>query len=256
MNGYRIETIISKRNESESMEPKVFDPSLMENRFRHEFKYICSYGQLRNLQCRLSGLIPLDPHAGEDGIYNIRSLYFDDYYDRCFMENEAGTDPREKFRIRIYNHSAERISLELKRKVRGKTQKLSCPLTEEQCRTLMAGETPEVTPETPALLNKLILLMKTSLMRPKVIVEYDRVPYIYPLGNVRITLDEDIRGSSRVDLFLEDQIPLRLIMPAGQHILEVKYDEYLPDFIYQTAQLDNLRTTAFSKYYLCRKYHL
>ena len=88
MNGYRIETIISKRNESEIMEPKVFDPSLMENRFRHEFKYICSYGQLRNLQCRLSGLIPLDPHAGADGIYNIRSLYFDDYYDRCFMETK------------------------------------------------------------------------------------------------------------------------------------------------------------------------
>lgn len=47
------------------MEPKVFDPSLMENRFRHEFKYECSYAQLKNLQCRLSGLIPLDPHAGE-----------------------------------------------------------------------------------------------------------------------------------------------------------------------------------------------
>lgn len=71
------------------MEPKVFDPSLMENRFRHEFKYECSYAQLKNLQCRLSGLIPLESHAGEDGIYNIRSLYFDDYYDRCLMENEA-----------------------------------------------------------------------------------------------------------------------------------------------------------------------
>lgn len=178
------------------MEPKVFDPSLMENRFRHEFKYECSYAQLKNLQCRLSGLIPLDPHAGEDGIYNIRSLYFDDYYDRCLMENEAGTDPREKFRIRIYNHSAERISLELKRKVRGKTQKISCPLTEEQCRMLMAGQTPEITKGTPPLLNKLVMLMKTTLMQPKVIVEYDRVPYIYPLGNVRVTLDENIRGGS------------------------------------------------------------
>ena len=236
------------------MEPKVFDPSLMENRFRHEFKYECSYAQLKNLQCRLSGLIPLDPHAGEDGIYNIRSLYFDDYYDRCLMENEAGTDPREKFRIRIYNHSAERISLELKRKVRGKTQKISCPLTEEQCRMLMAGQTPEITKGTPPLLNKLVMLMKTTLMQPKVIVEYDRVPYIYPLGNVRVTLDENIRGSSRADLFLEDQIPLRPIMPAGHHILEVKYDEYLPDYIYQAAQLDNLRQTAYSKYYLCRKY--
>ena len=88
------------------------------------------------------------------------------------------------------------------------------------------------------------------------IVEYDRVPFIYPQGNVRITLDENIRASGRVDLFLEDRIPLRPVMPAGQHILEVKYDEYLPDFIYRTVQMENLRQTAFSKYYLCRKYHL
>lgn len=238
------------------MESKIFDPSLTENRFRHEFKYICSYGQLRMLQVRLTGLISPDPHAGKDGVYNIRSLYFDDYYDRCLKENEAGTDPREKFRIRIYNHKSDRISLELKRKVRGKTQKLSCPLTEEQCRTLMAGELPLTDKDTPAVLRKLCLLMQTSLMRPKVIVEYDRVPYVYPQGNVRVTLDENIRASGRTELFLEDQIPLRPIMPAGQHILEVKYDEYLPDFIYRAVQLENLRQTAFSKYYLCRKYNL
>lgn len=238
------------------MEPKIFDSSLMENRFRHEFKYICSYGQLRMLQARLTGLISPDSHAGKDGVYNIRSLYFDDYYDRCLKENEAGTDPREKFRIRIYNHRSDRIALELKRKVRGKTQKISCPLTEEQCRSLMAGEIPDLDKDAPAVLQKLCLLMRTSLMKPKVIVEYDRVPYVYPQGNVRITLDENIRSSGRADLFLEDQIPLRPIMPAGQHILEVKYDEYLPDFIYRTVQLENLKQTAFSKYYLCRKYNL
>lgn len=104
--------------------------------------------------------------------------------------------------------------------------------------------------------QKLCLLMRTRLLRPKVIVEYDRVPYIYPQGNVRITLDENIRSSSRVELFLEDQIPTRPILPAGQHILEVKYDEYLPDFIYRAVQLQELHRTAFSKYYLCRRYHL
>lgn len=238
------------------MEEKIFDPSLMENRYRHEFKYICSYGQLKMLETRLKGLVPLDSHVGAEGIYNIRSLYFDDYYDRYLKENEAGTDPREKFRIRIYNHSSERISLELKKKVRGKTQKLSCPLSEEQCRTLMDGRPLDLPKDAPAILQKLCLLMKTDLLLPKVIVEYDRVPYVYPLGNVRITLDENIRASGRTDLFLEDQIPLRPIMPAGQHILEVKYDEYLPDFIYRTVQLPNLRQTAFSKYYLCRKYNL
>ena len=238
------------------MEKKIYDPSLAENRYRHEFKYLCSYGELMMLKVRLQGLVSLDTHVGESGVYNIRSLYFDDIYDTCYRENEAGTDPREKFRIRIYDHSSERISLELKRKVRGKTQKLSCLLTEEQCRGLMEGEIPVLQENLPALLRKLCLLMQTRHMRPKVIVEYERVPYVYPHGNVRITMDENISASNRTDRFLERQIPLRPILEAGQHILEVKYDEYLPDGIYRTIQSGNLRQTAFSKYYLCRRYHL
>ena len=102
------------------MEPSIFDPSKKENQYRHEFKYLCSLGQLKIIQGRIAGLIPLDPHVGKDGVYNIRSLYFDDFEDRYMMENEAGTDPREKFRIRIYNHSADRISLELKKKSKRK----------------------------------------------------------------------------------------------------------------------------------------
>ncbi len=238
------------------MEKKIYDPSLVENRYRHEFKYLCSYGELMMLKVRLQGLVSLDTHVGESGVYNIRSLYFDDIYDTCYRENEAGTDPREKFRIRIYDHSSERISLELKRKVRGKTQKLSCLLTEEQCRGLMEGEIPVLQQNSPALLQKLCLLMQTRHMRPKVIVEYERVPYVHPHGNVRITMDENISASNRTDRFLERQIPLRPILEAGQHILEVKYDEYLPDGIYRTIQSGNLRQTAFSKYYLCRRYHL
>ncbi len=238
------------------MEKKIYDPSLAENRYRHEFKYLCSYGELMTLKVRLQGLVSLDTHVGESGVYNIRSLYFDDIYDTCYRENEAGTDPREKFRIRIYDHSSERISLELKRKVRGKTQKLSCLLTEEQCQGLMEGEIPVLQENSPALLRKLCLLMQTRHMRPKVIVEYERVPYVYPHGNVRITMDENISASNRTDRFLERQIPLRPILEAGQHILEVKYDEYLPDGIYRTIQSGNLRQTAFSKYYLCRRYHL
>ena len=223
------------------MEKKIYDPSLAENRYRHEFKYLCSYGELMTLKVRLQGLVSLDTHVGESGVYNIRSLYFDDIYDTCYRENEAGTDPREKFRIRIYDHSSERISLELKRKVRGKTQKLSCLLTEEQCRGLMEGEIPVLQENSPALLRKLCLLMQTRHMRPKVIVEYERVPYVYPHGNVRITMDENISASNRTDRFLERQIPLRPILEAGQHILEVKYDEYLPDGIYRTIQSGNLR---------------
>lgn len=224
--------------------------------YRNEIKYIVAETQLVLLKNRIGHLIEPDRHAGPDGQYRIRSLYFDDYYDSCYTENEIGTDPREKFRIRIYNADPGRISLELKRKQHGMTQKLSCRLTEEQCRTLMAGRPLRPDPSYPAVLQKLNLLMNTRLLRPRVIVEYDREPYVEPLGNTRITFDRNIRSSDAVGMFLEKSVPARPIMPAGKHILEVKYDEFLPDYLYRNLQLSNLRQTAFSKYYLCRRYSL
>ena len=104
------------------------------------------------------------------------------------------------------------------------------------------------------LLQKMTMQMLTRGLRPVVIVEYDRIPYVYKNGNVRITLDCNISSSTAVERFLDDRIPKRPIMPTGQQLLEVKYDAYLPDFIYHHLHLQNLRQTAFSKYYLCRKY--
>ena len=224
--------------------------------YRHELKYVVTAAQLALLENRIRGLIKPDRHVGPDGMYHIRSLYFDDYYNSYYNENEIGSDPREKFRIRIYNASPERIRLELKRKEHGMTQKLSCRLSEEQCRELMAGRPLPPDPAYPPVLQKLNLQMRTRLLRPRIIVEYDRVPYVDPLGNTRITLDLNIRSSSYASLFLEEQVPMRPIMPKGKNILEVKYDEFLPDSIYRNLQLNSLQQTTFSKYYLCRKFAL
>ena len=223
-------------------------------KFRHELKYVVSAAQVELIKNRVEHLLPRDAHAGEKGMYAIRSLYFDDYENRCYRENEDGTDPREKFRIRIYNHSAEKIRLACKRKERGMTHKESCPLTEMQTRMLMDGRALPDIASQPPVLRKLTMQMLTRRMRPVVIVEYERVPYVYELGNVRITLDLNVSSGKDVGAFLEESISKRPVMPAGRQLLEVKYDEYLPDFIYNNLQLENLQQTAFSKYYLCRKY--
>ena len=227
-----------------------------EQKFRHELKYVISAGELVLIRNRINHLIPCDSHVGESGAYSIRSLYFDDYENSCFYENENGTDPREKFRIRIYNGSAERITLECKRKERGKTLKTSCPLTVEQTKQLMAGKPLPDIGSQPEVLRKLTLRMLMKRMRPVVIVEYDRVPYVYKNGNVRITLDMNVSSSRSVECFLDERIPKRPIMPMGQQLLEVKFDEYLPDFIHHNLNLHSLTQTAYSKYYLCRKYTL
>lgn len=227
-----------------------------ESQYRHELKYVVSAAQIPLLKSRISGLMQKDPHAGDDGNYNIRSLYFDDYSNRCYYENENGTDPREKFRIRIYNHSADRITLECKRKERGKTQKTSCLLTKQQTEQLMHGKPLQLTDTLPPLLKKFTLEMLNQRLRPVVIVEYERIPYIYKHGNVRVTFDTQIASSTNITDFFSDELPQRPIMPKGQHLMEVKFDEYLPDFIYRHLNLGVLQQTAFSKYYLCRKFTL
>ena len=230
--------------------------NLAKQKYRHELKYVISAAQIPLLKSRISKLMKIDPHAGADGIYNIRSLYFDDYSNRCYYENENGTDPREKFRIRIYNHSADRITLECKRKEKGKTQKTSCPLTLDQADQLIRGKPLPQIDTLPPLLKKFILEMRTKGLRPVVIVEYERIPYICKNGNVRVTFDTQISSSSNVTDFFSDTLPRRPIMPVGQHLMEVKFDEYLPDFIYRSLNLGKLQQTAYSKYYLCRKHAL
>ena len=223
-------------------------------KYRHEFKYEIDVQQVIVLKERLSTIMEKDKHVGEKDRYRIRSLYFDDYEDSCFYENENGTDPREKFRIRIYNGSSDVIRLELKRKEAGKTLKTSCKISREQTERLMRGERILWEEDMPALLKKLYIYQETRNMVPKVIVEYDRIPFVHKDGNVRVTLDLNICSSNRIEQFLDKEILRRPIMPKGKHLMEVKYDEFLPGFIESTAKLKNLGQTTYSKYYLCRKF--
>lgn len=222
-------------------------------KYRHELKYQCSEEQLAVIQSRLQNLLGYDSHAS-GGQYIIRSMYFDNYHNRCFYENENGTDCREKYRIRIYDASDNRISLECKRKENGKTHKISCLLTKEELDDIMHGGSLANLSQKPELLRKFLILMRTQLFKPAVIVEYERIPYIYSIGNVRITLDMNIRSSNDFDDFFNPNLSTRPILPKGQHLLEVKYDELLPDFIKEVLQIGELQRTTFSKYYLCRKY--
>lgn len=222
--------------------------------YRHEYKYQCDIRKLLYIKNNVEAVMYSDLNAGEYGEYTIRSLYFDDYNNKCFYDNVNGIDPREKFRIRIYNGNSEYIKLELKKKEHGKTKKLSCTLTKELCLLAMCGKNLPIDAIDSPVYRKFCIQQSTRLLEPKVIVEYDRIPFVYSDGNVRVTFDMHIRSSNQFEKFLDESIESRLIMPSGEHVLEVKFDEYLPDFIYQSVQIDKLQQTSYSKYYLCRKY--
>ena len=200
---------------------------------------------------RLKNVMSQDIHQ-EGDCYEIRSLYFDDFWDRCLEENEAGVDKREKYRIRIYDPKSNVIHLEIKEKNRGLTKKRACDLSREECLSVMEGELP-LNIDGRAPLNSLKLQMRCNGMEPKVIIAYERTAFVHPSGNVRITFDRNIMASRCCEDFLEDRVSGMVpVLPAGMHVLEVKYDEFLPDTIAQQLEIGKLRKTAFSKYYLGR----
>ncbi len=235
---------------------EVEQKDLEQKKFRHEFKYVCSEAQLASLKARLTGIMKYDTHADGNGKYQIRSVYFDDYEDTGYYENEDGTNLREKFRIRIYNNSPDVIELENKRKISGMTQKEECPIERDLCEGLLAGDFGALESCDIPVWNKFAVAWNTRELRAKVIVDYERTVFVCHQGNVRITFDRNISSSRDYAHFFEKNIAKRPIMPLGLHILEVKYDEFLPDYIYKSIELENLQRSTFSKYYLCRKYHM
>ena len=223
-----------------------------ELKFRHELKYIVSAAELLDLKIRLSGIMYPDPHA-RNGKYLIRSIYFDDFYNSRVLANEEGDSPREKWRIRAYNCDRSFISLECKRKECGMILKTSCGLSENQYHGLLDGMERMADGNSP-LLNRFLYEQQTTLLRPTVIVQYIRMPLVYPSGNVRVTFDCNIESADDISGFFDPVIPARPILTSGMHLLEVKYDEYIPDPIYHAVQMTNMRQETFSKYCLCREF--
>ena len=219
--------------------------------YRNEWKYLVTDADLAVLGGRLKALLAADSHQ-KGGAYAIRSLYLDDVDNSCLRENEAGVDDRKKYRLRLYNADPSRIRLEIKEKLRGRTRKSGCLVNEEECRGIMVGRRPAIGAGTPAPRNLLSVAMASRGMAPRVIVEYERTAFVNRSGNVRITFDRNIGASNRVGAFLEPRVPLTPILPPGVHVLEVKFDEFLPDYVAQALELGRLRQTAFSKYYLSR----
>ena len=224
----------------------------MDVQYRHEWKHEISYEDKLILRARLGAVMQPDPHAA-DGKYRIRSLYFDNLADKALREKADGVNMREKFRIRYYNDDLSFIQLEKKSKRSGLGTKFGAVLSAEEAQRIVDGDTEWMMDSGRPLLAELYCKMKYQGLRPRTIVDYDREPYVYGPGNVRVTMDDNIRTGLFLTDFLNPDCPT---IPAGDapRILEVKWDAYLPDIIRDAVQLHGRRVTAFSKYMQCRIY--
>ena len=219
---------------------------------RHEWKFILSPTDLLLLRPRLRAVMQPDPHA-RNGIYQIRSLYFDTPTDQALREKIDGVNFREKFRIRCYDHDTSLIHLEKKSRCNGLGNKRSASLSPGETRAILNGDLDFMPGHPDPLVRELYVGMRNRGLRPRTLVDYTREPYIFRPGNVRVTLDTNLRTGLTCTDFLN---PDCVTIPAGDApiILEVKWDSFLPDLIRDTVQLPGRRVTAFSKYAQCRVY--
>ena len=215
-------------------------------KFRHEYKHPVNLSDIYGLRSRLSAVAKHDANAEEDGTYFVKSLYFDNYMDKALREKIDGVNNREKFRIRYYGTDTAFMRLEKKSKINGLCNKVSCRITAEECRKIIDGNIEFMRDCEFMLMRELYAKMKYQLLRPKCIVAYTRESFVYPMGNVRVTLDTNICGSNNIKEFLNPDLPF--LQTYHNAVLEVKWDEYLPQIIRDCVQVKSRRSAAFSKY--------
>ena len=221
---------------------------------RHELKYFIHPAEVEALRARLRPVLKMDSHCRGGKPYVIRSLYFDDIDDSAYFDKQAGVMNRDKYRIRIYRYSDAEIFLERKRKLGDLIQKSSVQITRRLCEQIIAGDPRGLYKANNPLLKDAYVQMRTRLLRPSVIVDYEREAYLHPAQNVRITFDLKLRsGLSSFDLFNPN---LATVCPHDENteILEIKFDNYLPDYISGLMAGTRAERSAISKYILCRRF--
>ena len=221
-------------------------------KYRNEWKYYCSKKYLPIVEYKLSHILSLDSNSSTEGRYYIHNLYFDDYADSCAKATERGISERYKWRIRFYDNNPNYIKLERKEKNDGRCHKDSCILTKEEYMKILKKEVYDLIYDTDKKLLKLFIIdIITKGFVPRVIIDYERIAFVEPIANIRITLDTNISASYEFDKFLEqDYNSFHFINGT---LMEVKFDDILPSYIRNIIESFDFDRISFSKYYNGRK---
>lgn len=221
-------------------------------KYRHEIKYTISSTMAEVLKQRLMLIMDVDKNSFNlDNTYSIRSLYFDDLYNSAYNEKIDGVEFRKKYRIRIYNYDDSFIRLECKYKHNNMTSKDQTKITKEMYSKILDGKINELEFNDNELFNKFLIDLKTKNLKPSVIVDYKRLALTYPVSDVRITFDSYIStGMYNYDLFDTNKNNLSII-DDSKVVLEVKYNEILPESIAVILATIPSNREAFSKFAYC-----
>ena len=226
----------------------------MEEGLRHEYKYLISRADAELLKLRLPCVMERDPNAGEGGQYTIRRLYFDDIRASAYYEKMDGIDTRTKYRIRFYNYDGSLIKLEKKEKLGNLTRKTAQTITKQDARALEYALTQGCPDNPDGLTEELRLACTGRGLRPRVLVDYDRTPFLCRAGNTRITIDENLRTRPYIAHLFASPRAMTPVLDPDQVILEVKFDDFLPGYLSDALSDIPKVNMAISKFALCMSF--
>jgi len=226
----------------------------MEKGFRHEYKYLISRADAELLKLRLPHIMERDPHAGETGRYTIRSLYFDDGNATAYYEKTDGLDSRTKYRIRFYDYDSSLIKLEKKEKLGNLTRKTAQTITKNDARALEYALSQGCPDNPDGLTEELRLACTGQGLRPRVLVDYDRTPFLCRAGNTRITIDENLRTRPYIAHLFASPRAMTPVVDPDQVILEVKFDDFLPGYLADALADIPKVSMAISKFAMCMSF--
>lgn len=222
---------------------------------RTEKKYPVSPVVAGQIAARLSYMLKLDPNCLEGKPYLIKSVYFDSLDNRDFHEKDSGLEMRKKIRLRTYGNDSP-IKLEWKQKQGAKQKKLSLLIGREDAEKILQGEYRCLLGYEGDLPKQFYAAMTEEVYRPRCLVQYQRLAFMHPTNDIRVTLDSNISAQEGSMNLWDDHNPVYPVSPAGKTILEVKYNHFLLGYI-KTALVEyELTETANSKYTAGRYYGL
>jgi len=223
---------------------------------REEYKYY-----IHDLDANIAAeifqkILELDKNASPiTRQYTVSSLYFDTLDSQDLNEKLDGILKRKKYRMRIYNNDLKTIKLETKNRIGTFISKDSERISTKLANNIINNCFDENENENENCRNILLNLKKNGY-RSRVIVEYDREAYYLPFGNIRITLDKNLRTySSYKNLLNLENKPNSPVFLDNNQILEIKFGEPLPHFIKSILSNFSLYRCSISKYVLSQRYN-
>jgi hypothetical protein len=222
---------------------------------RLELKYVLDRTTRTALARNLAALMHPDPHADSDGVYLVRSLYFDTPDYMAYHEKLSGASMRHKLRVRVYGKDPSQtryVRLEIKSRYVNAVHKIAVDVPREEYNDIERALKQRVLPPTRLLnnsdLQEILRLQRQYNMEPKVIVQYRRQALERKeISRVRVSFDDELLATRHLEL-LGPLRGARRLLQLGHAVFEIKVDGTLPYWLHALISKYNLQSEAVSKY--------